>query len=102
MNVDTIHDFLLEQRDIAPEEVQGLVLDFETYWERKQWHELTDALLKFFNHPETEPQRLQIYKVFILKFADKINQLKLVELALLSASQCSGTVHKSFNRIPGT
>jgi hypothetical protein len=28
--------------------------------------------------------------VFISKFADKINQLKLVDLALKAASQCAG------------
>ncbi|KAK3487240.1 hypothetical protein B0T13DRAFT_472121 [Neurospora crassa] len=88
MNVDTISDFLAEQRDQAPEELQPLVLEFETLWERKLWHQLTNLLLEFFNHPGSAPQRLQFYKVFILKFADKINQLKLVDLALKAATQC--------------
>ncbi|POR33942.1 Putative 26S proteasome regulatory subunit rpn9 [Tolypocladium paradoxum] len=88
MNVDTIPDFLAEQRDQAPEELQSLVLDFENFWERKLWHQLTDALVEFFSHPESAPQRLSFYKVFILKFADKINQLKLVDLALKAATQC--------------
>ncbi|KAK4108208.1 PCI-domain-containing protein [Canariomyces notabilis] len=88
MNVDTISDFLAEQRDNAPEELQPLVLEFETLWERKLWHQLTNQLIEFFNHPGSAPQRLQLYKVFILKFADKINQLKLVDLALKAATQC--------------
>ncbi|AEO60231.1 hypothetical protein MYCTH_2309273 [Thermothelomyces thermophilus ATCC 42464] len=88
MNVDTISDFLAEQRDIAPEELQPLVLEFETLWERKLWHQLTNQLIEFFNHPGSAPQRLQFYKVFVLKFADKINQLKLVDLALKAATQC--------------
>lgn len=92
MNVDTIPDFLAEQRDNAPEELQPLVLEFETLWERKLWHQLTNQLIEFFNHPGSAPQRLQFYKVFILKFADKINQLKLVDLALKAATQCRGTV----------
>lgn len=90
MNVDTIADFLAEQRDEAPEELQGLVLDFENLWERKLWHQLTDALVHFFNHEGSAPQRLAFYKVFILKFADKINQLKLVQIALSAATQCKG------------
>ncbi|KAK0714343.1 hypothetical protein B0T21DRAFT_297326 [Apiosordaria backusii] len=89
MNVDTISDFLADQRDNTPEELQGLVLEFETLWERKLWHELTNQLIEFFNHPASAPQRLQFYKVFVLKFADKINQLKLVDLALKAATQCS-------------
>ncbi|WQF85159.1 Putative proteasome component (PCI) domain, 26S Proteasome non-ATPase regulatory subunit 13 [Colletotrichum destructivum] len=88
MNVDAIPDFLAEQRDEAPEELQHLVLDFENYWERKLWHQLTDALSQFFSHPGSKPQRLSFYKVFVLKFADKINQLKLVDLALKAATEC--------------
>ncbi|KAK4240746.1 hypothetical protein C8A03DRAFT_41762 [Achaetomium macrosporum] len=88
MNVDTISDFLAEQRDSAPEELQPVVLEIETLWERKLWHQLTNQLIEFFNHPGSAPQRLQFYKVFILKFADKINQLKLVDLALKAATQC--------------
>jgi 26S proteasome regulatory subunit N9 len=90
MNVDTISDFLAEQRDEAPEELQALVLDFENYWERKLWHQLTDALVKFFSDPGSAPQRLAFFKVFVSKFADKINQLKLVDLALKAVTQCRG------------
>ena len=90
MNVDTNSDFLADQRDAAPEVLQPLILQFEDLWERKLWHQLTDALVEFFNNPGSAPQRLEFYKVFILKFADKINQLKLVDLALKAASQCKG------------
>ena len=90
MNVDTVSDFLAEQRDEAPEELQASIIQFEDYWERKLWHQLTDALLEFFAHPGSAPQRLPFYKVFILKFADKINQLKLVDLGLNAATQCRG------------
>ena len=86
-----IPDFLAEQRDETPEELQGLILKFENFWERKLWHQLTEALLQFFRDPRSEPQRLAFYKVFVLKFADKINQLKLVELALAASTQCPST-----------
>ncbi|KAI9643310.1 26S proteasome regulatory subunit [Ciborinia camelliae] len=88
MNVDTIPDFLGEQRDAAPADLQHLFLSFEDLWERKLWHQLTDTLVEFFNHKESASQRLPLYKTFILTFADKINQLKLVTLALSAASQC--------------
>ncbi|KAH8903903.1 hypothetical protein BR93DRAFT_901553 [Coniochaeta sp. PMI_546] len=88
MNVDTIADFLAEQRDAAPEDLQSLVLEFEDLWERKLWHQLTNKLLDFFNDPRSAPQRLAFYQTFISKFADKINQLKLVDLALKAATQC--------------
>jgi 26S proteasome regulatory subunit N9 len=90
MNIDTIPDFLEEQRDQAPADLQHLFISFEDLWERKLWHELTDTLIEFFNYKESAPQRLQVYRTFILTFADKINQLKLVTLALSAATQCTG------------
>jgi 26S proteasome regulatory subunit N9 len=90
MNVDTIQDFLGESRDSAPDDLQHFFLSFEDLWERKLWHQLTDTLIEFFNHKESAAQRLPIYKTFILTFADKINQLKLVTLALSAADQCKG------------
>lgn len=89
MNVDTIPDFLAEQRDAAPADLQHLFISFEDLWERKLWHQLTDTLIEFFNHKESAAQRLPFYRTFILTFADKINQLKLVTLALSAATQCS-------------
>lgn len=88
MNV--IPDFLGEQRDATPEDLQFFFLDFEDLWEKKLWHQLTDTLVEFFNDKDSASQRLPIYKTFILTFADKINQLKLVTLALNAASQCKG------------
>jgi 26S proteasome regulatory subunit N9 len=89
MNMDTVSDFLAEQRDQAPEELQPAILEFEDLWERKLWHQLTNALLDFFNDPRSAPQRLPFYRNFVLKFADKINQLKLVDLALKAAKECT-------------
>ncbi|KAL2115063.1 hypothetical protein VTJ04DRAFT_10726 [Mycothermus thermophilus] len=88
MNVDTISEFLAEQRELVPAELVEPVYEFEELWERKLWHQLTNKLIDFFNHPGSAPVRLPFYKVFISKFADKINQLKLVDLALKAATQC--------------
>ena len=93
MNVDTIPEFLAESRDAAPADLQHLFISFEDLWERKLWHQLTDALVEFFDHEESANQRLPFYKTFILTFADKINQLKLVTLALKAASQCRGKLN---------
>lgn len=89
---EDITNFLTEQRDDAPAEVQPIILDFEDLWERKLWHQLTEKLLEYFAMPESKSQRLPLYNKFILSFADKINQLKLVKLALSASTQCEGTV----------
>ena len=81
---------LAEDRENAPESLQEYYLAFEDYWERKLWHELTDKLLEYFNLPESAPSRLGLWRRFISSFADKINQLKLVNLGLLAITQCQG------------
>ncbi|KAI9827646.1 MAG: hypothetical protein M1819_006935 [Sarea resinae] len=88
MDLDTIPNFLSDQRDAAPPGLQHLFMSFEDYWERRLWHQLTDVLVEYFNHPGSGPQRLALYKNFVLSFADKINQLKLVTLGLDAATQC--------------
>lgn len=87
---EVIANFLAEQRDEANPDIQHLYLTFEDLWERKLWHQLTDQLLEFFQSGESEKQQLAIYNTFIISFADKINQLKLVKLALKASEQCKG------------
>ncbi len=90
LDPEAISNFLTEQQDQAPTELQHVFLTFEDLWERKLWHQLTDALLEYFSNPETADQRLPIYNTFIISFADKINQLKLVKLALSASAQIKG------------
>lgn len=83
-------DFLLEQREDAPGDVQHYFLSFEDYWERKLWHELTDVLIAYYNEPQSAAQRIPLFNGFVKSFADKINQLKLVQIGLQAASQYKG------------
>lgn len=90
MEASKIPDFLAGQLQQAPPQCQPLVLSFEDYWERKLWHQLTDSLIEFFRVPESAPQRLPLFKSFILSFADRINQLKFVSLGLMASAECAG------------
>lgn len=90
MDLDTIPNLLSEQRDAAPEDVQHYYLQFEDFWERKLWHELTDILVEYFERPESASQRIPLYTGFISTFDQKINQLKLVTLGLSASTQCKG------------
>ncbi|WEW60637.1 26S proteasome regulatory subunit [Emydomyces testavorans] len=88
MQAEKIHDFLTEQRELAPDESQARFLSFEDKWERKLWHQLTDELIEYFSLSASAPQRLPMFKNFILSFSDKINQLKFVSLGLMASTQC--------------
>ena len=93
METDSIPDFLLSLRDDAPEEFINYFLEFEDFWERKLWHELTDKLVEYFNQKASAPQRIPLYETFIKNFADKINQLKLVTLGLSASTQYKGKMN---------
>ncbi|KAK8217904.1 hypothetical protein HDK77DRAFT_386104 [Phyllosticta capitalensis] len=86
-DLEMIPGYLEEQRDQAPDELQHYFLQFEDFWERKLWHELTNSLLEYFGHGESAPQRIGLFNTFIKTFSDKINQLKLATLGLSAASQ---------------
>ena len=88
MDQEKIPDFLSDQRDNAPDDLQHYFLSFEDFWERKLWHELTDILITYYQEQESASQRIPLYNNFIKSFADKINQLKLVRLGLATAAQC--------------
>lgn len=90
MENERISTFLGELRDNVDESLVDSVLKFEDYWERKLWHELTEILLGFYDNEKSTKSRIPIYENFIKSFADKINQLKLVKLALGAAQQIQG------------
>ncbi|KAF7846139.1 hypothetical protein BT93_L5153 [Corymbia citriodora subsp. variegata] len=88
MQNEKIADFLAEQRDQAPDDLQHYFLSFEDFWERRLWHELTDILVTYYNEPQSAKQRIPIFNNFIKSFADKINQLKLVRIGLSTSKEC--------------
>ncbi|KAL8713961.1 MAG: hypothetical protein Q9220_002107, partial [cf. Caloplaca sp. 1 TL-2023] len=89
MDPEVVSNFLSEQRENAPEDLQPSFLTIEDYWDRKLWHQLTEVLVEFFNSDASAPQRLPLFRHFILSFSEKINQLQFISLGLLAATQCS-------------
>ena len=87
MDNEKVGSFLSKQREQADDDVQHFFMQFEDFWERKLWHELTDTLVEFYDTKQSEAQRIPIFENFVKAFADKINQLKLVKLGLNTAAQ---------------
>ncbi|KAI5309761.1 26S proteasome regulatory subunit [Ascosphaera atra] len=89
MSADKINTFFEELRRDVSDESQAALLEFEDFWERKLWHQLTDSLLNYFTRPESAKHRIPLFKTFVDSFADKINQLKYAKLGLMASEQCS-------------
>ena len=97
MDPEVVQRFLDQQREQTPEDLQQDFLNIEDYWDRKLWHQLTGLLVNYFNNPASSPQRLTLFKHFVLSFSDKINQLKFVALGLAAATQCEGARIDTFH-----
>ena len=89
---EKVHELLTNQREKSSEELEHYYLQFEDLWERKLWHELTVALLEFYELPESTPHRIVLFETFVSTFAEKVNQLRLVTIGLSAASQSKGVV----------
>lgn len=95
LDPEAFHDVLDKHRDSVPADLQHYYLTLDELRERKLWHELTDTLEEYYRLPASGPHRLPLYNEFIATFSGKINQLKLVALALEAATQCKGIFHTS-------
>lgn len=88
MDIDIdVPAFLQDQLEKAPEELQGLFLQFQELWERKLWKQLTDSLEEFYALPSARPFKVDLYNSFISTFSKHINQLKLVSFGIDAANE---------------
>uniref|UniRef100_A0A060T8F6 ARAD1D03234p n=1 Tax=Blastobotrys adeninivorans TaxID=409370 RepID=A0A060T8F6_BLAAD len=92
--MDIDHDVptvLATLRTEADPDLVPMFYTMEDLWERKLWHQLTDALKEFYANPKSENLRYRMFTQFIASFEKKINQLSLVRFALAASNQCSDT-----------
>jgi len=60
---------------------------FQNLYQRKLWHQLTEALFAFFEDENSRPYRLEIFTSFVRDFESKLNQLSLVEMAVIVSKE---------------
>lgn len=46
------------------------------------WHQLTQKLFAFVDHPASKPYRVNVFNIFVRDFESKMNQLRLVEMGV--------------------
>ncbi|SCU95087.1 LADA_0G13366g1_1 [Lachancea dasiensis] len=81
---DSIPTILGTLRHESDPQLSSLFYEFESLYDQKLWHQLTEKLEVFFQDEKSSPLRLRVYENFVSKFQDKVNQLKLVNFLLLS------------------
>lgn len=64
----------------------NIFYQFEDFYERKLWHQLTLALDDFYSLPDSKSNnlRIKIYDSFVSQFQQKLNPIKVVDFLLAS------------------
>ena len=98
-----VDEFLALAVSETPQELHSFFESFRTLYSRKYvsehaftdmssadnpivacrlWHQLTNKLFEFFDHPLTRPYRVDVFNKFVRDFEAKLNQLRLVEMGV--------------------
>ncbi|CAK7900603.1 26S proteasome regulatory subunit Rpn9p [[Candida] anglica] len=87
-DVSTVLATLRSQTENA--DLVNLFYEFEDYYERKLWHQLTLSLGQFYNSPITKDAniRTKIYDLFVSGISSKLNQIQVVDFLLSSFEDC--------------
>jgi 26S proteasome regulatory subunit N9 len=90
MDVDS--SFLSSAAASAPASLAPYYRRFGELHAKKLWYQLTLAVEEFLAHPDSAepPRRIDVFEHFVKGFKDKINQLRLVGMAVRAARQLQG------------
>jgi len=77
-----LDEFIGTALSATPAELHPFFESFRGLYTRKLWHQLTLKLMQFFDHPLALPYRVDVFERFVRDFETKINQLRLVEMAV--------------------
>lgn len=85
IDADTVLITLREEIEEKDPELAGFFYTLEDQYERKLWYQLSESLKNtVYRNDNSRPIRLRLFDNFISTFADKINQLQLVEFLVES------------------
>ncbi|PPQ75925.1 hypothetical protein CVT26_006377 [Gymnopilus dilepis] len=92
-----LDEFISTALSATPQELHPFFEDFRSLYTRKLWHQLTQKLFQFFDHPLARPYRVDVFERFVRDFESKINQLRLAEMGVKVARDIENPqVHLEF------
>ncbi len=65
---------------------------------RRLWHQLTNKLFEFFDHPLSRPYRVDVFNKFVRDFESKLNQLRLVEMGVTVSKEIDSEYRKFWSQ----
>ncbi|KAI0789255.1 hypothetical protein C8Q75DRAFT_793487 [Abortiporus biennis] len=89
-----VETYLTTALSATPAELHPFFQAFLDLHSRKLWHQLTLKLFEFFDHPLSKPYKVDVFTKFVRDFESKLNQLRLVEMAIKVAKEIDNPAHK--------
>ncbi|KZT00244.1 uncharacterized protein LAESUDRAFT_709155 [Laetiporus sulphureus 93-53] len=77
-----VDEYLSQGVSATPAELHPFFESFQVLYSRKLWHQLTNKLFEFLDHPLSRPYRVDVFDKFVRDFESKLNQLRLVEMGV--------------------
>ncbi|GLB45532.1 putative motif in proteasome subunits, Int-6, Nip-1 and TRIP-15 [Lyophyllum shimeji] len=92
-----LDEFIATALSATPQSLHPYFEAFRNLYTRKLWHQLTLKLFEFFDDPQSQPYRVDVFERFVRDFESKINQLRLVEMGVKVSKEIENPqVHLSF------
>ncbi|KAL7006359.1 26S proteasome regulatory subunit [Cystobasidiomycetes sp. EMM_F5] len=90
MDVDaagSASEYLSTLASKAPSSLQPHIEALQRYSDRKLWHQLANSLQAILRMPESGPFQIELFDGFISRYTKRLDQLRLVEMAVTVAQQ---------------
>ncbi|KAF4623062.1 hypothetical protein D9613_002313 [Agrocybe pediades] len=89
--------FIAEAIAATPAELHPFFESFKTLYTRKLWHQLTQKLFQFFEHPAAQRFRVDVFHRFVRDFETKLNPLRVAEMGVKVAKDIENPkIHLEF------
>ncbi|KAI9456131.1 hypothetical protein BJY52DRAFT_1277392 [Lactarius psammicola] len=79
LNVD---EYLTTAVSATPSDLHPFFESFQSLYSRKLWHQLTQKVDEFFDHPLAKQYRVDVYTRFVRDFEERLNPLRLAEMGI--------------------
>lgn len=88
-----VEEYLTTALSATPAELHPFFQAFQDLHSRRLWHQLTQKLFEFFDHPLARGVRVDVFDRFVRDFEARLNPLRLAEMAVNVSKDIDNPAH---------
>ncbi|KAA1466869.1 hypothetical protein DENSPDRAFT_831776 [Dentipellis sp. KUC8613] len=88
-----VEEYLTTALSATPAELHPFFQAFQDLHSRRLWHQLTQKLFEFFDHPLARGVRVDVFDRFVRDFEARLNPLRLAEMAVKVSKDIDNPAH---------